>query len=131
MSAHSKFNCNHPGSTSPGQSLFNTGMTPPEFAKRINGVNCQRINQELARRKWLYSDIAGSWRVNRWAMGRYLTERHHNIERSSGLVVVRSTPVLLEKGAAVIYSLYLSNELPMKRSWNGEFTENETLLGAA
>ncbi|PHQ24160.1 hypothetical protein CLH62_14595 [Marinobacter guineae] len=115
--------------SAPGQ--FQLGMTPSEFAKRLNGVNCQRINQELARRDWLYRDAPGSWRVHSWAMGRYLTERHHNIERSTGLVVVRCTPVLLEKGAAVIYRLYLANGLPMKQSWNGEFTQNEALQGAA
>ncbi|MTI98733.1 MAG: hypothetical protein FH752_08940 [Marinobacter adhaerens] len=120
--------CSRPGEA---QALFQTGMTPPEFAKRLNGVNCQRINQELARRDWLYSDASGSWRVRGWAMGRYLTERHHNIERSSGLVVVRCTPVLLEKGAAVIYKLYLANGLPMKQSWDGQFTQNEVLQGAA
>lgn len=120
--------CSNPREAS---ALFQHGMTPPEFAKRLNGVNCQRINQELARRDWLYSDASGSWRVRRWAMSRYLTERHHNIERSSGLVVVHCTPVLLEKGAAVIYKLYLAHSLPMKQSWNGRFTQNEDLQGAA
>lgn len=120
--------CSRPGDA---QALFQPGMTPPEFAKRLNGVNCQRINQELARRNWLYRDAPGSWRVSSWAMGRYLTERHHNIERSSGLVVLRCTPVLLEKGAAVIFQLYLANGLPMKQSWNGQFTRTEDLQGAA
>lgn len=115
----------------PAAALFQLGMTPPEFAKRLNGVNCQRINQELARRNWLYRDAPGGWRVSSWAMGRYLTERHHNIERSSGLVVLRCTPVLLEKGAVVIFQLYLANGLPMKQSWNGQFTRTENLQGAA
>lgn len=131
MSSQTRFRRDRFSKPESASALFRLGMTPSEFAKRLNGVNCQRINQELARRDWLYPDAPGSWRVHSWAMGRYLTERHHNIVRSSGLVVVRCTPVLLEKGAAVIYKLYLANGLPMKQSWNGQFTQNENLQGAA
>lgn len=113
------------------QNLFVDGMTPTEFAKALNGVNCHKINHELARRKWLYRDFSGGWRVTSYARDRYLTERQSNVQRSSGQVVVCCTPILLRKGAIQIHKIYLAGELPMKRSWNGEFTHDKALQGAA
>lgn len=111
--------------------LFVDGMTPTEFAKRLNGVNCQKVSQALATRKWLYQDFAGGWRVSSYARDRYLTERQSNIQRNSGQVVVCCTPVLLRKGAIQIHKFYLAGELPMKRTWNGQFTHDKALQGAA
>lgn len=109
------------------QNLFTDGMTPAQFAKRLNGVNCQKIGQELARRGWLYEDFAGGWRVASYARDRYLTERQSNIPRSSGQVMLRCTPVLLRDGAVRLHKLYLAGELPMKASWNGVFTHDKTI----
>ena len=113
------------------QNLFTDGMTPAQFAKRLNGVNCQKIGQELARRGWLYEDFAGGWRVASYARDKYLTERQSNIPRSSGQVMLRCTPVLLRKGAIAIHKLYLAGKLPMKSTWNGQFTHDKTFEGAA
>lgn len=113
------------------QNLFVDGMTPTEFAKRLNGVNCQKVSQALANRKWLYQDFAGGWRVTSYARDRYLTERQNNIQRNSGQVMVCCTPVLLRKGAIQIHKFYLAGELPMKQTWNGEFTHDKALQGAA
>ena len=109
------------------RNLFTDGMTPAQFAKRLNGVNCQKISQELARRGWLYEDFAGGWRVASYARDRYLTERQSNIPRSSGQVMLRCTPVLLREGAVRLHKLYLAGELPMKASWNGVFTHDKTI----
>ena len=109
------------------QNLFTDGMTPAQFAKRLNGVNCQKISQELARRGWLYEDFAGGWRVAAYARDKYLTERQSNIPRSSGQVMLRCTPVLLRAGAVRLHQLYLARALPMKASWDGEFTHDKTI----
>lgn len=109
------------------ENLFVDGMTPTEFAKRLNGVNCQKINQELARRKWLYQDFAGGWRVTSYARDRYLTERQSNIQRNSGQVMVCCTPVLLRKGATQIHKLYIALQLPMKQTWDGKFTHDKSI----
>lgn len=107
--------------------LFIDGMTPSEFAKRLNGVNCQKINQQLARSNWLYQDFRGGWRVSSYARDRYLTERQSNIQHNSGLVTVACTPVLLRKGAIQIHKAYLARELPMKRTWDGQFTHDKAI----
>lgn len=109
------------------QNLFTDGMTPTEFAKRLNGVNCQKICAELANRGWLFRDFAGGWRVAAYARDKYLTERQSNIPRSSGQVMLRCTPVLLRDGAVRLHKLYLAGELPMKASWNGVFTHDKTI----
>ncbi|OLF82680.1 hypothetical protein AWH63_06655 [Marinobacter sp. C18] len=109
------------------ENLFADGMTPAEFAKRLNGVNCQRICQELERRKWLYKDAVGNWRATSYARDNYLTERQSNIPRSSGQVMLRSTPVLLHKGASQIHKYYLAGLLPMKQSWDGQLTHDKAM----
>ncbi|UDL03999.1 hypothetical protein [Marinobacter sp. CA1] len=106
--------------------LFDEGMTPAAFAKRLNGVNCQQISHELHRRNWLYHDGFG-WRVTSYARDRYLTERHSNVPRSSGQVMLRATPVLLRKGAVALHKIYLDGQLPMKRTWDGLFTHNKAI----
>jgi len=113
------------------QNLFTDGMTPAQFAKRLNGVNCQKICAELADRGWLFRDFAGGWRVAAYARDKYLTERQSNIPRSSGQVMLRCTPVLLRDGAVRLHKLYLAGELPMKSTWNGQFTHDKALQGTA
>lgn len=109
------------------QNLFVDGMTPSEFAKRLNGVNCQKINQRLSQVNWLYQDFRGGWRVSSYARDRYLTERQSNIQHNSGMVTVACTPVLLRKGAIQIHKAYLAGELPMKRTWDGQFTHDKAI----
>jgi len=113
------------------RNLFVDGMTPTEFAKRLNGVNCQKINQTLAIRGWLYRDAFDCWRVAGYARDKYLTERQSNIVRNSGQVMVKSTPVLLKAGAQRIHQLYLSRKLPMKVTWDGQFTHDKIQEAAA
>ncbi|SUU35961.1 antirepressor protein 1 [Actinobacillus seminis] len=36
-------------------------------------------------------------------------------------------PVLLRKGAAKLYEWYIKGELPMKKNWNGEFTQDKVV----
>lgn len=107
--------------------LFDGGVTPFEFAKRLNGVNCQKINAVLAGRGWLFTDSFGHWRASSKARDLYLTERSGRVERSDGRVMVTATPVLLQRGAALLHKLYLHEQLPMKQTWNGQFTHEKEL----
>jgi len=107
--------------------LFDGGVTPFEFAKRLNGVNCQLINATLSGRGWLYKDGFGHWRASSKARDLYLTERSGRVERSDGRVMVTATPVLLQRGAALLHKLYLHEQLPMKQTWNGQFTHEKDL----
>lgn len=113
------------------QNLFESGVTPFEFAKRLNGVNCQHINAELHRRGWLYRDSFGSWRASSKARDLYLTERSGRMERSDGRVMVTATPVLLQRGAAYLHKLYLHVQLPMKKTWDGQFIHDKSIGGEA
>lgn len=105
------------------QSLFNEGMTPAQFVKGLNGTNCMAINQVLADRKWLFRE-GGHWRVGSYARDTYLTEQQSQITPRDAEPFVQYKPVLLRKGAAAIYKLYLNRQLVMKRTWNGEFTHD-------
>jgi len=105
------------------QNLFNEGMTPAQFVKGLNGVNCMSINQLLADRKWLFRE-GSHWRVGSYARDTYLTEQQSQITPRDAEPFVQYKPVLLRKGAAAIYRLYLGRQLVMKRTWNGEFTHD-------
>jgi len=113
------------------QNLFESGVTPFEFAKRLNGVNCQKINAELHRRGWLYRDSFDCWRASSKARDLYLTERSGRMERSDGRVMVTATPVLLQRGAAYLHKLYLHEQLPMKKTWDGQFSHDKSIGGEA
>lgn len=108
------------------QNLFEGGITPFEFAKRLNGVNCQKVNGALEGRGWLYKDPVGSWRASSKARDLYLTERTARVERSSGQAMITATPILLQRGAALLHKLYLHEQLPMKKAWDGTFTHQKT-----
>jgi hypothetical protein len=101
-------------------------VTPFEFAKRLNGVNCQKINAALAARGWLFADSFGNWRASSKARDLYLTERSGRVARSDGRAMVTATPVLLQRGAALLHKLYLHEQLPMKKTWNGAFSHLKT-----
>ncbi|BCL47874.1 Bro-N domain-containing protein [Citrobacter koseri] len=117
------------------ENLFSPGMTPTQFCKRLNGVNVQQVTAFLEEHNWLYDDRPESrrpaWRVKAYARDLYLTERRHLVEHDDFDSFDTYTPVLLRKGAVWIYRQYLKGALPMKKNWNGEFTHDKELAGAA
>lgn len=117
------------------ENLFSPGMTPTQFCKRLNGVNVQQVTAFLEEHNWLYDDRPEfrrpAWRVKAYARDLYLTERRHLVEHDDIDSFDAYTPVLLRKGAVWIYRRYLKGVLPMKKSWNGEFTHDKELAGAA
>ncbi len=106
------------------ENLFTEGMTPTQFCKGLNGVNVMAISQVLADRKWLFRE-GGHWRVGSYARDQYLTEQQTQITPRDADPFVQFKPVLLQKGAAKLYALYLKRELIMKRGWDGTFTHNK------
>lgn len=113
------------------ESFFAEGLTPVQFCKRLNGVNTSRINACLSDKGWLFDENSNGrharWRVYAYARDRYLTEKNTRVEYGEGFTAF--TPVLLHKGAVWIYRHYLKGELPMKASWNGEYTHDKELAG--
>ncbi len=62
---------------------------------------------------------------------KYMTEHQHEVTRMEKNAFISYTPILLKKGAARLYDLYLAGELPMKKTWDGLFTHDKALRGAA
>ncbi len=117
------------------ESLFRQGMTIPQFCKMLNGVNVHQVCAYFEDRGWLFNESrsgkSNRWRVKSQKRDRYLTEEQLEIRGHGHEPFVRFTPVLLQKGAVRIYQLYLKGELPMKKDWDGLFTQDKVIKGAA
>lgn len=117
------------------ESFFHPGMTITAFGKMLNGVNCSQMNNfcygEL---NWLYNESRSGknrrFRVRSSARDRYLTETDRPIGTHGGETFIKHEPKLLINGAKKLYSLYLDGKLPMKKTWDGEFTHMK-FAGAA
>ena len=117
------------------ENLFQPGMTPFQFCKQLNGVNVQQINTFLADHNWLYDERPdsrkASWRVKHYARDLYLTEKHQRVAPEDAESFDAYKPVLKRKGAIWLYRHYLKGNLPMKQGWDGKFTHDIELAGAA
>lgn len=114
------------------ESLFKEGMTATQFCKLLNGVNVMAINSCLYDRNWLYNEskTGTRWRTASYARDRYLTEHQSEITPHGQEPFIKYTPVLLRKGVVRLHELYLAGELPMKKSWNGQFTHDKAGVAA-
>ncbi len=117
------------------ENLFQDGMTPFQFCKQLNGVNIRQVNSFLEESNWLFDDRPEAksprWRVKSYARDLYLKERPGQVEQEDGNFRDTFKPILLHKGAIWIYRHYLKGSLPMKKDWNGEYTHDTDLAGAA
>lgn len=108
------------------ESYFRNGISPFEFVKGLNGVNSLKIGEFLIGKNWLY-EHGNVKRVHAYARDRYLTEETTEISLHGKDPFVAYKPVLLRKGAAKLYEWYIKGELPMKKNWNGEFTQDKAV----
>ncbi|WP_085637969.1 MULTISPECIES: Rha family transcriptional regulator [unclassified Pseudomonas] len=115
------------------ENLFKEGMTPAQFCKGLNGVNVMQVSKYLEGRNWLYNESKSGlrFRVASYARDKYMTEHQQEITPHGREPFISYTPVLLRKGAVRLYDLYLAGELPMKKTWDGLFTHDKALKGAA
>ncbi|HFZ0485980.1 TPA: KilA-N domain-containing protein [Citrobacter koseri] len=108
------------------------GITPVQFCKQLNGVNTRQINAFLEDRNWLFDDRPEAknprWRVKYYARDQYLTERSGQVEQEDGEMRDIYRPILKRKGAAWLYRHYLNGELPMKKSWDNQYTHDTDLV---
>lgn len=115
------------------ENLFADGLTPVQFCKRLNGVNTSKVNAWLMAANWLYNDNPdgnhAQWRVRSYARDKYLTEKSSKIQPNSSVSFTSYQPVLLRDGAVWLYKRYLKGQLPMKVTWNGEYTHDKELAG--
>lgn len=115
------------------ENLFSDGLTPVQFCKRLNGVNTSKLNAWLQLANWLYDDNPNGnhahWRVRSQVRDKYLTEKSSKVSPNQSASFTTYQPVLLREGAAWLYKKYLKRQLPMKVTWNGEFTHDKELAG--
>ncbi|WP_320740993.1 ORF6N domain-containing protein [Enterobacter sp. 166D1] len=111
---------------------FTKGMTLPAFVKALNGVNTSKITWWAYQRGWIYNEQPDPekeprWRVKSYARDKYLTEQDIQIKDVGKEPFTKKKIVLLQKGTHRIYQLYLKGELPMKTTWNGEFSHDKAI----
>ncbi|MDE1494854.1 ORF6N domain-containing protein [Xenorhabdus bovienii] len=111
---------------------FTKGMTIPAFCKSLNGVNTAKIMGWAMERNWLYNERKDPekkprWRVASYARDRYLTEEENKVKPHGQDEFVTRTAVLLERGCHRLYALYMKGELPMKKTWNGEYHHDKAI----
>jgi hypothetical protein len=110
------------------ESLFMTGETPTQFCKRLNGVNCSRVNSSLLALGWLWDAASDEnskprYRVASRIRDRYLTERPRKITSEGTDPFIKYDLVLLIDGARRLHQLYMKGELAMKSKWDGLYTQ--------
>ena len=115
------------------ENLFKEGMTHTQFCKGLNGVNVMQVGNYLEGRSWLYNESKSGTRhrVGSYARDKYMTEHQVEVTPHGKDPFISYTPILLKKGAARLYDLYLAGELPMKKTWDGLFTHDKAFKGAA
>lgn len=111
---------------------FIKGLTIPAFCKGLNGVNVNKMMWWAHERDWIYNEQRDPekdprWRVASYARDKYLTEDKTQITPHGMEAFTRYSPVLLEKGSQRLYQLYMKGELPMKKSWNGEYSHDKAI----
>lgn len=109
---------------------FTKGMTIPAFCKGLNGVNVSKMMWWAFERDWVFNEQRDPekdprWRVASYARDKYLTEDQTQVTPHGMETFTRYSPVLLEKGCHRLYQLYIKGELPMKKSWNGEYSHDK------
>lgn len=105
---------------------FITGLTPPEWAKQLNGVNVDRVQSYLAGRGILKRYESGSavsgWKVSGSYRDKLFKQEYEDYkDKRRGYVAV------LPGGAKYLYKKYLKGELTMKANWNGQFSHDVIL----
>lgn len=111
---------------------FTKGMTIPAFCKALNGVNINKMMWWAFKRNWVYNsrrdpEKAPKWRVASYARDKYLTEEKMDITPHGQEQFEKYTAVLLENGCHRLYQLYMKGELPMKKTWNGEYSHDKAI----
>ncbi|HAT1515398.1 TPA: ORF6N domain-containing protein [Morganella morganii] len=111
------------------------GMTITSFCKSLNGVNVSKVMSWAGERNWVFNSRrdqskSPKWRVASYARDKYLTEEETQITPHGMDEFTKFTPVLLEKGCQRLFQLYMKGELPMKKTWNGEYSHDKAIYTA-
>lgn len=93
------------------------GVTPPAFARMLNGVNCNRVQPVLVERKRLIKTAIGyrsaaAYRDKLFAERRGVTQDGQPFEHV----------ILTLKGAKWLYAEYEKGQLEMRKDWDGKYS---------
>lgn len=106
------------------------GITLPEFAKQLNGVNVNKVNAWAEKKGWVIRK-GKEWKTTsfgRKQQKQYVYDVGSNFTNpKTGEQMVSNKVVLTKDGAAKLYREYLKGNLPMLKYWNGEFTHDTYL----
>lgn len=101
------------------------GLTLPEFAKRLNGVNVQRVSEWAVAKGWVRRHGKLLVTSSQGRSGGYVYDKDGTyINPKTGEEMYTSKVQLTNAGARKMYREYLKLKLPMKKSWNGEFSNS-------
>jgi len=102
--------------------LFQEGMSIVDFARTLNGVNIQQIQKYLAAKNWLINGGFSGYKAASQYRDHYIADTSTRwFHPLSGEEQATFKPVILKKGAARLFKMYLKGELPMKANWNGSY----------
>ncbi len=96
---------------------FIPGQTAARFCMQLNGVNCQQVQSWLVSRGHLINEGRRGYRPSAESRDRYFKLY---VADNNGKETYQAQ--LTQKGARWLYNKYLKGELPMKKTWNGQFT---------
>lgn len=100
------------------------GLTLPEFVKRLNGVNVKEINVWAAKQGWVHKHGKIFMTSALGRAGGYVYDKDSTYINPAGEEMWTSKVQLTNEGARKLYREYLKLNLPMKKSWNGEFSND-------
>lgn len=103
---------------------FAPGLTISTLCKSFNGVNIMQVNNTLIKMGMLNKTKHG-YEPTSYARDNYFTVSYEAFEKPNGSEAQRSNVTLTLKGAKWLYKAYLSNKLPMKKSWDGSLVHVE------
>lgn len=103
---------------------FTPGLTISTMCKQFNGVNIMQVNNTLIKMGMLVKTKHGN-EPSSYARDNYFTVSYEKFEKPNGEEGQRSNVTLTLKGAKWLYKAYLSNKLPMKKSWDGSLVHVE------
>lgn len=123
------------------ESLFHSGGTIAQFAKQLNGINCQKINLWLNdNTSWLYDENKGKidrygrpkpyyWRCASYARDQYLTERPKKIAVQGMEDIMKHEVTMLAKGKKWLFKKYINGDLDccMKSNWDSKYTQEKDI----
>lgn len=108
--------------------FFMPGETPPQFAKRLNGVNSQQITACLLDLGWIWNSERKPKKKPKYRTTYLAREKELLGERPRKIdgedfesPMIRYELQLLEEGSKVLHDLYMAEKLPMKKTWDGQF----------